>query len=107
MVVATLQEQAGGIAPLNPIEMHSKIPDEIISKLDKDPVLKKISGGYPQGFTGENITDDAYSKNVDNADSAFAINGYVEYLVTRPRNRNIGYHSFKENKCATCHGGII
>lgn len=29
--------------PLNPIEMASKSWDEIISKLDKDPVLKKIS----------------------------------------------------------------
>lgn len=39
---ATLQAQAGG-PPLNPIEMASKSWDEIISKLDKDPVLKKIS----------------------------------------------------------------
>ncbi|PHK75179.1 cytochrome c peroxidase, partial [Salmonella enterica] len=54
---ATLQEQAGG-PPLNPIEMASKSWDEIISKLDKNPVLKKdFQAVYPQGFTGENITD--------------------------------------------------
>lgn len=41
---ATLQEQAGG-PPLNPIEMASKSRDEIISKLDKDPVLKRFPCG--------------------------------------------------------------
>lgn len=66
---ATLQEQAGG-PPLNPIEMASKSWDEIISKLDKDPALKKdFQAVYPQGFTGENITDAIaeFEKNVDNA----------------------------------------
>ncbi|MEA7520207.1 cytochrome-c peroxidase, partial [Salmonella enterica subsp. enterica serovar Virginia] len=44
---APLQEQAGG-PPLNPIEMASKSWDEIISKLDKDPVLKKdFQAVYP------------------------------------------------------------
>lgn len=50
--------------------MASKSWDEIISKLDKDPVLKKdFQAVYPQGFTGENITDAIaeFEKNVDNA----------------------------------------
>ncbi|SUG72991.1 cytochrome c peroxidase [Salmonella enterica subsp. enterica] len=70
---ATLQEQAGG-PPLNPIEMASKSWDEIISKLDKDPVLKKdFQAVYPQGFTGENITDAIaeFEKTLITPDSAF------------------------------------
>lgn len=54
---ATLQDQAGG-PPLNPIEMASKSWDEIIAKLEKDPQLKaQFLEVYPQGFSGENITD--------------------------------------------------
>jgi cytochrome c peroxidase len=53
----TLQKQAGG-PPLNPIEMASKSWDEIISKLDNDPQLKRdFQAVYANGFTGENITD--------------------------------------------------
>ncbi len=40
---ATLRSNAGG-PPLNPIEMTHKSRDEIAS-LDKDPVLKRFSGG--------------------------------------------------------------
>ncbi|VEB52127.1 cytochrome c peroxidase [Salmonella enterica subsp. enterica] len=68
-VLQPCRKQAGG-PPLNPIEMASKSWDEIISKLDKDPVLKKdFQAVYPQGFTGENITDAIaeFEKNVDNA----------------------------------------
>lgn len=48
MVVATLQDQAGG-PPLNLIEMASKSWDEIIAKLEKDPQLKTQFEVYPQG----------------------------------------------------------
>lgn len=53
----TLQVQAGG-PPLNPIEMASKSWEEIIGKLDKDPVLTRdFVAAYPQGLSGEAITD--------------------------------------------------
>ena len=43
---------------MNPIEMASKSWDEIIAKLEKDPQLKaQFLEVYPQGFSGENITD--------------------------------------------------
>ncbi|MBO1928683.1 cytochrome-c peroxidase [Providencia rettgeri] len=45
-----LQAQAGG-PPLNPIEMASKSWDEIIEKVDKDPVLKQdFNAVYPEGY---------------------------------------------------------
>ncbi len=105
---ATLQEQAGG-PPLNPIEMASKSWDEIISKLDKDPVLKKdFQAVYPQGFTGENITDAIaeFEKTLITPDSAFDkwLRGDENALTEQQKH---GYQLFKENKCATCHGGII
>ncbi|MEA7543004.1 cytochrome-c peroxidase, partial [Salmonella enterica subsp. enterica serovar Montevideo] len=105
---ATLQEQAGG-PPLNPIEMASKSWDEIISKLDKDPVLKKdFQAVYPQGFTGENITDAIaeFEKTLITPDSAFDkwLRGDENALTAQQKH---GYQLFKENKCATCHGGII
>lgn len=105
---ATLQEQAGG-PPLNPIEMASKSWDEIISKLDKDPVLKKdFQTVYPQGFTGENITDAIaeFEKTLITPDSAFDkwLRGDENALTAQQKH---GYQLFKENKCATCHGGII
>ncbi|END9961657.1 cytochrome c peroxidase, partial [Shigella flexneri] len=70
---ATLQDQAGG-PPLNPIEMASKSWDEIIAKLEKDPQLKaQFLEVYPQGFSGENITDAIaeFEKTLITPDSPF------------------------------------
>ena len=57
---ANLQEQAGG-PPLNPVEMGYEHPDDwnkIAAKLNADTAFaaefKKV---YPQGFTGETITN--------------------------------------------------
>jgi cytochrome c peroxidase len=101
-----LQEQAGG-PPLNPIEMGSKSWNDITEKLDKDTKFKEaFTAVYPEGFTGETITDaiaefektlvtpncafDKYLKGDENAISADA---------------KEGYKLFKQNGCATCHVG--
>lgn len=68
-----LQAQAGG-PPLNPIEMASKSWDEIIVKLDQDPVLKSdFNAVYPEGFTGDTITDAIaeFEKTLITPDSPF------------------------------------
>lgn len=49
-------------------------PDEIIAKLEKDPQLKaQFLGVYPQGFSGENITDAIaeFEKTLITPDSPF------------------------------------
>lgn len=103
-----LQAQAGG-PPLNPIEMASKSWDEIIVKLDKDPVLKQdFNAVYPEGFTGDNITDAIaeFEKTLITPDSPFDnwLRGDSTALTAQQLH---GYQLFKENKCATCHGGMI
>ena len=105
---ATLQDQAGG-PPLNPIEMASKSWDEIIAKLEKDPQLKtQFLEVYPQGFSGENITDAIaeFEKTLITPDSPFDrwLRGDENALTAQQKK---GYQLFKDNKCATCHGGII
>ena len=92
---ANLQEQAGG-PPLNPVEMGYEHPDDwnkIAAKLNADTAFaaefKKV---YPQGFTGETITNaiaeyektlitpnspfDRYLKGDENAISENAKKGY-------------------------------
>ncbi|MDR6619628.1 cytochrome c peroxidase [Klebsiella sp. 1400] len=105
---STLQEQAGG-PPLNPIEMASKSWGDIINKLDKDPVLKKdFLAVYPQGFSGERITDAIaeFEKTLITPDAPFDnwLRGDEGALTAQQKH---GYQLFKDNKCATCHGGII
>lgn len=104
----TLQVQAGG-PPLNPIEMASKSWDEIINKLDKDPVLTRdFVAVYPQGFSGENITDAIaeFEKTLITPDSPFDswLRGDGNAMTMQQKR---GYQLFKDNKCATCHGGTI
>lgn len=104
----TLQAQAGG-PPLNPIEMASKSWDEIIQKLDKDPQLKQeFIAVYPQGFSGDNITDAIaeFEKTLITPNSPFDkwLRGDEAALTAQQKH---GYQLFKDNKCATCHGGII
>lgn len=104
----TLQVQAGG-PPLNPIEMASKSWDEIISKLDKDTVLKQdFNIVYPEGFTGDTITDAIaeFEKTLITPNSPFDnwLRGDENALTAQQKQ---GYQLFKENKCATCHGGVI
>ncbi|EEY3521795.1 TPA: cytochrome-c peroxidase [Escherichia coli] len=105
---ATLQDQAGG-PPLNPIEMASKSWDEIIAKLEQDPVLKaKFLEVYPEGFSGDTITDAIaeFEKTLITPDSPFDkwLRGDEDALTAQQKH---GYQLFKDNKCATCHGGII
>ncbi|HDS1151729.1 TPA: cytochrome-c peroxidase [Pluralibacter gergoviae] len=103
-----LQAQAGG-PPLNPIEMASKSWDEIVGKLDKDPVLKaNFVAVYPEGFTGDSITDAIaeFEKTLITPNSAFDkwLRGEESAMTAQQKH---GYQLFKDNKCATCHGGII
>ncbi len=105
---ADLQTQAGG-PPLNPIEMASKSWEEIINKLDKDPVLTKdFLAVYPQGFSGVTITDAIaeFEKTLITPDAPFDkyLRGDDNALTARQKH---GYQLFKDNKCATCHGGVI
>lgn len=104
----TLQVQAGG-PPLNPIEMASKSWEEIIGKLDKDPVLTRdFVAAYPQGLSGEAITDAIaeFEKTLITPDSPFDnwLRGDDNAMTMQQKH---GYQLFKDNKCATCHGGTI
>ncbi|CAI1004693.1 Cytochrome c551 peroxidase precursor [Serratia liquefaciens] len=104
----TLQVQAGG-PPLNPIEMASKSWEEIIGKLDKDPVLTRdFVAAYPQGLSGETITDAIaeFEKTLITPDSPFDnwLRGDDKAMMMQQKH---GYQLFKDNKCATCHGGTI
>jgi cytochrome c peroxidase len=103
-----LQVQAGG-PPLNPIEMASKSWEEIIGKLDKDPVLTRdFVAAYPQGLSGEAITDAIaeFEKTLITPDSPFDnwLRGDDKAMTMQQKH---GYQLFKDNKCATCHGGTI
>ncbi|WP_058911974.1 cytochrome-c peroxidase [Entomohabitans teleogrylli] len=104
----TLQAQAGG-PPLNPIEMASKSWEEIIGKLSQDEILSRdFTAVYPEGFTGDTITDAIaeFEKTLITPDSPFDqwLRG-DDNAITAQQKR--GYQLFKDNKCATCHGGII
>ncbi|MFK3924933.1 cytochrome-c peroxidase [Serratia liquefaciens] len=104
----TLQVQAGG-PPLNPIEMASKSWEEIVGKLDKDPVLTRdFVAAYPQGLSGDTITDAIaeFEKTLITPDSPFDnwLRGDDKAMTMQQKH---GYQLFKDNKCATCHGGTI
>lgn len=104
----TLQVQAGG-PPLNPIEMASKSWEEIIGKLDKDPILiRDFVAAYPQGLSGDTITDAIaeFEKTLITPDSPFDnwLRGDDNAMTMQQKH---GYQLFKDNKCATCHGGTI
>ncbi|HEC0228599.1 TPA: cytochrome c peroxidase, partial [Escherichia coli] len=62
----------------------------------------------PQGFSGENITDAIaeFEKTLITPDSPFDkwLRGDENALTAQQKK---GYQLFKDNKCATCHGGII
>lgn len=105
---ATLQAQAGG-PPLNPIEMASDSWEQIIGKLSQDPVLTKdFTAVYPQGFSGEAITDAIaeFEKTLITPDAPFDkyLRGDDSALTAQQKR---GWQLFKENKCATCHSGMI
>ncbi len=105
---ADLQAQAGG-PPLNPIEMASKSWDEITDKLKQDPVLSRdFTAVYPEGFSGASITDAIaeFEKTLITPDAPFDkyLRGDDAALSAQQKK---GYQLFKENKCATCHGGMI
>ena len=85
------------------------IMNEIIQKLDKDPQLKQeFIAVYPQGFSGDNITDAIaeFEKTLITPNSPFDkwLRGDEAALTAQQKH---GYQLFKDNKCATCHGGII
>lgn len=103
-----LQVQAGG-PPLNPLEMASKSWEEITGKLNQDPILTRdFTAVYPQGLTGETITDAIaeFEKTLITPDSPFDkyLRGDNNALTARQKR---GYQLFKDNKCATCHTGKI
>ncbi|HEY3590657.1 MAG TPA: cytochrome-c peroxidase [Buttiauxella sp.] len=105
---ADLQEQAGG-PPLNPIEMASKSWDDITDKLKQDPILSRdFTKIYPQGFSGATITDAIaeFEKTLitPNAPFDLYLRGDEKALSAQQKH---GYQLFKDNKCATCHGGKI
>lgn len=105
---ADLQKQAGG-PPLNPIEMASKSWDDIVAKLEADPAITQaFVSVYPDGFSGESITDAIaeYEKTLITPDAPFDkwLRGDENALTAQQKH---GYALFKENKCATCHGGVI
>ena len=106
---ANLQEQAGG-PPLNPVEMGYEHPDDwkkIAAKLDQDTAFaaefKKV---YPQGFTGETITNAIaeYEKTLITPNSPF--DRYLkgdENAISE--NAKKGYKLFLKLGCQTCHTG--
>ena len=106
---ANLQEQAGG-PPLNPVEMGYEHPDDwnkIAAKLNADTAFaaefKKV---YPQGFTGETITNAIaeYEKTLITPNSPF--DRYLkgdENAISK--NAKKGYRLFLKLGCQTCHTG--
>lgn len=106
---ANLQEQAGG-PPLNPVEMGYEHPDDwnkIAAKLNADTAFaaefKKV---YPQGFTGETITNAIaeYEKTLITPNSPF--DRYLkgdENAISE--NAKKGYRLFLKLGCQTCHTG--
>lgn len=105
---ATLQAQAGG-PPLNPVEMASESWQQIIDKLNQDSnFTREFSAVYPQGLSGATITDAIaeFEKTLITPDSPFDryLRGDDNALTTQQKR---GWQLFKDNKCATCHTGII
>lgn len=103
---ADLQAQAGG-PPFDALEMGNTSWDEVIVKLNDDKKLRKqFKTVYPDGFTGDNITDAIaeFEKTLITPDSKFDkyLKGDKGILSD---NEKLGYELFKENKCATCHVG--
>ncbi len=101
-----LQEQAGG-PPFNPVEMACKDWNEIIAKFAVDKAFtKEFTALYPNGFSGSSITEAIaeYEKTLLTPNSKF--DKYLKGENTLAENELQGYALFKENKCATCHGGI-
>ena len=79
--------------------MASKSWDEIIAKLEKDPQLKtQFLEVYPQGFSGENITDAIaeFEKTLITPDSPFDkwLRGDENALTAQQKK---GYQLFKDN----------
>ncbi|SMB80593.1 cytochrome c peroxidase [Pasteurella testudinis DSM 23072] len=104
---STLAEQAGG-PPFNPVEMGSKDWDEVIAKLDQDSELKAaFLQVYPDGFSGDNITDAIaeFEKTLITPNSAF--DRYLKGDQTAlSANQQHGYELFQQYKCDTCHSGV-
>lgn len=105
---ADLKAQAGG-PPLNPIEMASTSWAQIVGKLDKDATLvRDFTAVYPQGLSGDTITDAIaeFEKTLITPDSPFDkyLRGDDSALNSRQKR---GWQLFKDNRCATCHGGKI
>ncbi|EHA1079937.1 c-type cytochrome [Photobacterium damselae] len=101
-----LQAQAGG-PPLNPKEMASTSWNQIITKLDKDPVLKaQFDALYKQGITEETITDAIaeFEKTLVTPNSRF--DKYMRGDKSALNAEEIaGYKLFNKYKCQTCHAG--
>lgn len=82
------------------VSVASKSWDEIIQKLDKDPVLKQeFITVYPQGFSGDNITDAIaeFEKTLITPNAPFDkwLRGDERALTAQQKH---GYQLFKENK---------
>lgn len=104
---ADLKEQAAGPVH-NPIEMGSNW-EQVIPKLEADAELKaKFVEIYPEGFTGDTITDAIaeFEKTLITPNSRFD-----QYLRGDERALNSqeleGYRLFKEKSCYTCHTGVL
>lgn len=105
---ADLQAQAGG-PPFDALEMGNSSWDEVIVKLKKDRAFtKEFKAVYPEGYTGDNITDAIaeYEKTLITPDSRFDqyLKGDLKALTAEEIE---GYELFKENMCATCHVGEV
>lgn len=101
----TLQDQAGG-HPLNPKEMASESWDEIIAKLDADPVFTKaFKQVYPSGYSGDAITD-AIAEFEKTLTTPSRFDAYLKGDKTALTSQEArGYQLFKANQCFTCHVG--
>lgn len=102
---ATLQDQAGG-PPLNPVEMASKSWDQIVGKLQKDPVLTaQFTKVYPDGWSGKNITDAiaTFEKTLLTPSRFDAYLRGDKHALNSEELR--GYQLFKANHCTNCHVG--
>ncbi|GJM62933.1 cytochrome-c peroxidase [Persicobacter diffluens] len=101
-----LQAQAGG-PPMNPIEMGSTNWEEITGKLNEDVELtREFLKVYPQGFSGETITDAIaeFEKTLATPNSPF--DRYLKGDKTALTSAEVeGYNLFKQYNCATCHVG--
>jgi len=100
-----LQEQAAGPVH-NPIEMGSSW-DEVIPRLEADEALtRKFTEVYPEGWTGENITNAIaeFEKSLVTVNSRFDqyLRGDEDALTAEEKQ---GYALFKEVGCTSCHVG--